>query len=517
MRLSRHGFRGCPGEVALAASSACVGASPPPPACCADPSKKYPPTQARRGPWTPPPSPPCAAARRRRRRSSPRGTSFRWPSRRQQGRRRRGVCVGWRRRRRRRRRCRVRRCGLGVSSPPRGGAALRALRGRVASRRDSRLVEKGVGPSGAPDASGEFGKRRGRIERAIAVQVVGYIRFHVELGGEEEEAAGAAVAARARVEMARRRRGPPGRVVASIANTDELNDEKTTHRRRRPSSMRYSTTPRCSLVNTVHFFEGDPRGEEGRRGWTTSAGYVDVGEWSADSLVATQLASFRLATLRAFNVIHGVENARKNARDPPLKPPLERFGRRGGHVGYSTRWSRSAGLPVRPLPVRTWEARASSRCVWRWDGAATTRTRGRGRAAAAAAATPRSTSCGLRRRLGRPARMEELFWGLGSAGTRKIPSVEGLVDGSRDRRASRRRFRRLASALSRFYAPSTQPLCVSSRRRPGSSSRAEAEAEAGTIRIRGIRGTATIRIRIRRSDDSNSNSGMDRASPPRPW
>ena len=148
---------------------------------------------------------------------------------------------------------------------------------------------------------------------------------------------------------------------ASIANTDELNDEKNDSPA--PPSVvdaLLDDAARCSLVNTVHFFEGDPRGEEGgAEAGQHTAGYVDVGEWPADSLVATQLASFRLATLRAFNVIHGVENARKNARDPPLKPPLERFGRRGGHVGYSNALVALCGTPVRPLP----DSNLGSACV----------------------------------------------------------------------------------------------------------------------------------------------------------
>ena len=78
---------------------------------------------------------------------------------------------------------------------------------------------------------------------------------------------------------------------------------------------------------------------------------MDAGEWPADSLVATQLASFRLATLRAFNVIHGGENA----RDPPLK----RFGRRGGNVGYSNALVALCGTPVRPLP----DSNLGSACV----------------------------------------------------------------------------------------------------------------------------------------------------------
>ena len=95
---------------------------------------------------------------------------------------------------------------------------------------------------------------------------------------------------------------------------------------------------------------------------------MDVGEWPADSLVATQLASFRLATLRAFNVIHGGENA----RDPPLK----RFGRRGGNVGYSNALVALCGTPVRPLP----DSNLGSACVVALRGAGTARRR-RGRGA----------------------------------------------------------------------------------------------------------------------------------------
>ena len=290
---------------------------------------------------------------------------------------------------------------------------------------------------------------------------------------------------------------------ASIANTDELNDEKNDSPAP-PSVVEalLDDAARCSLVNTVHFFEGDPKGEEGgAEAGQHTAGYVDVGEWPADSLVATQLASFRLATLRAFNVIHGGENA----RDPPLK----RFGRRGGNVGYSNALVALCGTPVRPLP----DSNLGSACVValrlalgrRGDDAdAGAWASGGGGGGDAALDELRAFDGGWDARATR-----SFFRGLGSAGTRKVPSVEGLVDGSRDRRASRRRCRRLASTRSRFYAPSTPPRCVSSRRRRGSSSKATSKV---TIRIPRV----TIRIRRKRFENgSNLTVRVPSRRPPR--
>ena len=338
-------------------------------------------------------------------------------------------------------------CGLGVSSPPRGlRGPSGALRGRVASRRDSLSLKKGVGPSGAPDASGEFGKRRGRIERAIAVQVVGHIRFMSSSAAKKKRRPAP--------------RWPPRELrwraaavdllaaYASIANTDELNDEKIDSPAP-PSVVEalLDVAARCSLVNTVHFFEGDPKGEEGgAEAGQHTAGYVDVGEWPADSLVATQLASFRLATLRAFNVIHGGENA----RDPPLK----RFGRRGGNVGYSNALVALCGTPVRPLP----DSNLGSACVVALRLAGTARRR-RGRGAVGERRRWRRRRRARRaaslRRLGRS---DEEFSGFGF-GVRGF--WWGFVDGSRDG-GPRGDAAGDSSARSRFYAPSTPPRCVSS-------------------------------------------------------
>ena len=131
---------------------------------------------------------------------------------------------------------------------------------------------------------------------------------------------------------------------AFVARTDddESNDEKS------DEGASWSVVEellddaaRCSLVNTVYFFETDPRGEGAEDKQLPEGGYVDAGEWPADSRVAAQLASFRLATLRAFDVVHG-ENRPSHA--------ITRAGKRGGFVGYSKALVALCGTPVRPLP-----------------------------------------------------------------------------------------------------------------------------------------------------------------------
>ena len=123
---------------------------------------------------------------------------------------------------------------------------------------------------------------------------------------------------------------------AHIARTDESNGDDDDA----PSVVEelLDDAARCSLVNTVHFF-ADPRGggEGAEAGPTTAGTYADPGEWPADPSVAAQLASLRLATLRAFDVVHG-ENARKCS------------GGRGGDVGYSNALVALCGTAVRPLP-----------------------------------------------------------------------------------------------------------------------------------------------------------------------
>ena len=266
-RLSRDGFRRMSRRSRRLRGAAGVIRRPAaPPACCADPSKKYPPTRARRGPWTPPPSPPSRAARRRRRRSSPRGTSFRWafPA----------ACSGTPPRLRLRwsaawssasPRRRVRVEGPGV--PRRRGLparALRASRGAVASRRDSRFVEKGVGREGAPDASGDAsGKRRERIERE---KVVGHIGFMSSVSAKKKRRPGGP-------------RWPPARELrwraaavdllaayAFVARTDddESNDESDEGamvRRRGVTRRRGAVFPRQHRV-----FLRDGPARRGRRG-----------------------------------------------------------------------------------------------------------------------------------------------------------------------------------------------------------------------------------------------------------
>ena len=290
--------------------------------------------------------------------------------------------------------------------------------------------------------------------------------------------------------MARRRRGPPGRVRVH-------REHRRIERRKNDSPAPPSVVEallddaaRCSLVNTVHFFEGDPKGEEGApRLDNIRLGTWTSGEWPADSLVATQLASFRLATLRAFNVIHGGENA----RDPPLK----RFGRRGGNVGYSNALVALCGTPVRPLP----DSNLGSACVValrlalgrRGDDAdAGAWASGGGGGGDAALDELRAFDGGWD-----APRDEEFFSGFGLGGYAKGSFRRGFSRRFPRPAASRRRCRRLASTRSRFYAPSTPPRCVSSRRRRGSSSKATSKV---TIRIPRV----TIRIRRKRFENGSN-------------